>query len=116
LIYGNPIPGYDAPAEITVPAASRQLVVLGRLTQRAWQAGQIVLRPELTTMPDTVRASLARIAQPYDTTPEILHTCMIGWTRIHGAVQLELFGHTPSVVGDPEAFYAQLVDNLIGTG
>lgn len=116
LIYGNPIPGYEAPAEITVPAAARQLEVLGRITQRAVETGQIALRPELVTMPASVRAHLERLAQPYGTTPEVLHTCMLGWTRIHGAIQLELFGHTPPIVGDPAAFYEQLVDALIGTG
>lgn len=116
LIYGNPIPGYEAPAEITVPAAARQLEVLGRITQRAVETGQIVLRPELVTIPVSVRAHLEHLAQPYGTTPEVLHTCMLGWTRIHGAIQLELYGHTPPIVGDPAAFYEQLVDALIGTG
>ncbi len=114
LIYGNPIPGYEAPREVTVPAAARQLEVLGRITDRAARAGQITLRAELVTMADSVRAALETIAQPYGATAEILHTCMIGWTRIHGAVQLELYGHTPSVVGDPAAFYEGLVDALIG--
>lgn len=41
---------------------------------------------------------------------------MIGWTRIHGAVQLELYGHTPSVVGDPAAFYEGVVDALVDGG
>ncbi|MBL8094524.1 MAG: TetR/AcrR family transcriptional regulator [Anaerolineales bacterium] len=116
LIYGNPIPGYVAPAEVTVPAATRQLEILGRITDRAFAAGQIVLRRELTEIPPSVRAQLARIAEPYGTSVEVLHTCMLGWTRIHGAIQLELFGHTPPVVGDPAAFYEQLVDALIETG
>lgn len=113
LIYGNPIPGYEAPREITVPAAARQLEVLGRISDRAVRAGQITLRSEFTTMAPGVRAALETIAQPYGASAEILHTCMIGWTRIHGAVQLELYGHTPSVVGDPAAFYEGLVDALV---
>ncbi len=113
LIYGNPIPGYEAPREVTVPAASRALEILGRCTDRAVSAGVLTLRAEFTKMPASVRAHLDQMARQYGSTAEVLHTCMVGWTRIHGAVQLELYGHTPSVVGDPAAFYERLVDALL---
>ena len=113
LIYGNPIPGYVAPREVTVPAASRALEILGRCTDRAVAAGELALRDEFSRMPESVRAHLGHLAQQYGATAEVLHMCMIGWTRIHGAVQLELYGHTPSVVGDPTAFYEGLVDAML---
>jgi len=116
LIYGNPIPGYSAPAEQTVPAASRALAILGRITDRGVRSGHIRLTPALTTIPESVNAHLSLLAPGYGTSAEVLHTCMIGWTRIHGAIQLELFGHTPPVVGDPTAFYGGLVEALIDGG
>jgi hypothetical protein len=41
----------------------------------------------------------------YPTHPVVIYITTVGWTHIHGMTWLEMFGHTPPVVGDPAEFY-----------
>lgn len=111
LIYGNPIPGYEAPAEVTVPLARRPLEHFGQLMQRAALAGELTLPEEYAAPPPQVAEFLAGFLPVADIsmTPALFYVLMIGWTRIHGLVMLELFDHTPPVLGDPAAAYAHEV-------
>jgi AcrR family transcriptional regulator len=107
FIYGSPIPGYSAPAELTVPAASRALVVVVECLQGALAAGLLQPLPEFEQMPAPVQERLELIAQRdgYTVPPAVLAIAARGWTYIHGVVMLEIFGHLDPVVGDVDAFY-----------
>lgn len=107
LIYGSPIPGYSAPAELTVPAASRAFVVVVSALDGALRAGLLHPLPEYSAMPAPVQARLELINQRdgYVVPPVILAIATRGWTHIHGVVMLESFGHLAPVVGDVDAFY-----------
>ncbi len=107
LIYGNPIPGYVAPAEITVPLARRPFDGLYRLFLQAYRSGELVIPREYVPVPASVAAHLATAMPPSDGSfPDaLLCLLMSGWARIHGMVMLELFEHLPPVVGDTAAFY-----------
>ncbi len=99
LIYGTPIPGYDAPREVTVPAAARvNDTILGILAD-AQADGGLHLPGYYHTLPESIAASLG----PAHTA--LLYLVAVGWARIHGMIMLELFHHTQGVVGDTEAFY-----------
>jgi len=107
LIYGNPIPGYVAPAERTIPAARRGFdVVVGILTD-AMRAGKLSPPAEYLALPEAIAAQLAGVIahEGYDAPLVVLYLATVGWTRIHGIVMLELFNHIQPVVGDSEAFY-----------
>jgi AcrR family transcriptional regulator len=107
LIYGNPIPGYVAPAEITVPLARRPFDGLARLFLEAYQGGELVVPAEYVPVPASITAHFA-IWLPeagYDFPDALLCLLMSGWARIHGMVMLELFEHLGPVVGDSAAFY-----------
>jgi AcrR family transcriptional regulator len=115
LIAGNPIPGYVAPIEQTLPLARRSLKVLLDLLQHAWDEHQ--LHPQL-------RAS--------DITESIFNDEFYDWCREHGYISsvialfiefyaflqgmiaLEVFGHLPFFVKDPVAFYRTGVLTSIG--
>ena len=107
LIYGNPISGYVAPADITRPLAQRPFDGLLRLFLAAYQTGELVVPAEYAPVPSGVSAHFAAWL------PEAIHDfpdallCLItsGWARIHGMVMLELFEHLGPVVGDSAAFY-----------
>lgn len=107
LIYGNPIPGYEAPAEITVPLARRPFDGLFRLFLEAHQSGELVVPAEYAPVPASVRAHFAEWLPTagYDFPDALLCLLMSGWARIHGMVMLELFEHLGPVVGDAAAFY-----------
>ena len=107
LIYGNPIPGYVAPAEITVPLARRPFEGLARLFLEAYQIGELVVPAEYVPIPASITAHFATwLPQAgYDFPDALLCLLMSGWARIHGMVMLELFEHLGPVVGDSAAFY-----------
>jgi AcrR family transcriptional regulator len=107
LIYGNPIPGYVAPTERTMPAARRGFDVVVEILSDAIGAGKLIPPPEYQQLPETIAAQLAAVIahEGYDALPVVLYLATVGWTRIHGIVMLELFDDIQPVVGDTEAFY-----------
>jgi AcrR family transcriptional regulator len=112
LIYGNPIPGYDAPAQVTVPLAARPLHDLGRLFAAAHKAGALRVPAGYAEVPATVTERAVALNREYAIDAPAAATCLLvsGWARIHGMVMLELFGHLEPVVGDAAAYFAYEVD------
>lgn len=105
LLYGNPIPGYEAPADQTVPAASRILIAMVRILVLAHQAGKLHLSPDYQDIPPHIAAHMAQIPGAEGVPPQVIYLGVVGWTRIHGMITLELYDHTPPVTGDPAEFY-----------
>ncbi|HSN75696.1 MAG TPA: TetR/AcrR family transcriptional regulator [Anaerolineae bacterium] len=107
LIYGNPIPGYEAPAEVTVPLARRPFDGLFRLFLQAYQTGELAIPTGYELVPASITAHFAEWLPKagYDFPDALLCLLMSGWARIHGMVMLELFEHLGPVVGDAAAFY-----------
>src|SRR4051812_24044622 len=58
LIYGNPIPGYVAPRDVTVPAVVRTFVVTVSLIEEAMQTGELVPAAPYNQIPPVVEARL----------------------------------------------------------
>jgi len=115
LIAGSPIPGYVAPIEQTLPRARRSLKVLLDLLQRAWD--ERLLHPQ--------RRSSAIAADKFN--DEFLAWCreqgyvlavvalfMECYAFLQGAIALEVFGHLPFFLNDPEVFYRTAVLASIG--
>lgn len=119
LIYGDPIPGYHAPGEITVPAAARVFVPIVKCLDEALRLG--VIHPHNATIPDaTLDQYLGQAATEYATLigeqPVLslaMYLGMDAWTRGHGLITLEMHGHTPPVVIDPDLFYRVQVDQIM---
>jgi AcrR family transcriptional regulator len=114
LIYGNPIPGYVAPAEVTVPLARRPFDGLFRLFLEAYQSGELVVPAEYTPVPASIAAHFATwLPTASNNFPDaLLCLLMSGWARIHGMVMLELFEHLGPVVGDTEAFFRHEIESF----
>lgn len=113
LLYGKPIPSYTPPEEVTKPAAIRTMAVIVRAIYRAVVAGALT-PPPVEALPDTVRQTLAPIAsaQHEDLPLAVLYIGAAWWPHLHGLVVLELYGHSPALVGDPAAFYRHEVLKL----
>ena len=89
LIYGNPISGYVAPADITRPLAQRPFDGLLRLFLAAYQTGELAVPAEYAPVPAGVSAQhpgfAAWLPKAIHDFPDAL-LCLItsGWARIHG--------------------------------
>jgi AcrR family transcriptional regulator len=107
LIYGNPIPGYHAPEELTIPLARRPFLGLFRWFIRAQQTGELTTPGEYQIVPPAMAEGIAawRRASGIEMPDALLGLLMSGWARIHGAVLLELFGHLEPLVGGAGSFY-----------
>jgi AcrR family transcriptional regulator len=105
LVYGSPVPGYQAPQD-TVPAATRSVRVLGGILQDAALAGRFAaeagdtLTGEAARTVDGVRASICP-----DAPLVVVSRAMGAWVQLFGLVSFELFGQLENVVEDKDAFF-----------
>jgi AcrR family transcriptional regulator len=104
LIYGSPVPGYQAPQD-TVGPATRSTFTLAGLLRDGVELG--VFAPTGDPLPDAVQHDLARLrAKVVPTVPESLMARGMGaWVLVFGAVSFELFGQFNTVIEDRRAFY-----------
>lgn len=107
LIYGTPIPGYEAPQDTIDPAARVTLVLLELLRDIPAPADGLTapISDELATQTQTVR-DLAGLDLPED---QILRG-VTGWVLIYGLVNFELFGSFRNSFDDASALFAHQVD------
>lgn len=117
LIYGNPLPGYVAPREITVPAATRSYLVVVGLIDRALSGPHPTPAPEYRQVPPELLPQMTALAQTlpeaYRSTPLLaLYLGLVGWPRLHGIIMLELFEHIQPVAGDSAAFYRIQMEDM----
>lgn len=116
LIYGTPIPGYEAPGEITSPAARRSNAALLDLLGAAWRAGGLILPTEYADTPPRVGAHLAAIIEQtfdHEVPVAVLRSGVMAWAHLHGLVMLELTNHSQPIIGDPGELYAGEVRALL---
>jgi len=108
LIYGTPLPGYHAPAELTVPVASRILTIFGLFFKDAWEAGHLTLPLAYNTLPSSLKKSaLAAIGNLSKDkhAPAILMVTLSVRARLHGLVWAELHHQFPPGLAEDGHFY-----------
>ncbi|MEM9953550.1 MAG: TetR/AcrR family transcriptional regulator [Chloroflexota bacterium] len=120
LIYGNPIPGYEAPREITVPLASRPQELLVRCLVAAQEIGALTVPATYQTVPESITEHVAAIL--YSHYPEIqaitnhmalFYMVTVGWSRIQGIIMLEIHKHLAPTIGDVDTFFEQEVESYM---
>lgn len=113
LIFGRPIPGYQAPEAITSPFLIQTFAVGLQILIDAAQTEQLQIPPRYQNIPPGVAASLA--AQPYQANaPPVLRSMMLtAWSRLHGLVTLEIHGNASEDIGDHAAWFAYNVACLV---
>ena len=100
LIFGSPIPGYEAPAD-TMPAATRVPRALSRVLREAWLAGAV--KPGQEVFPEVHDALEIRDTIGEEVPDQILVRGLVAWTYVLGAVITEVFGHRLRVVASSGA-------------
>ncbi len=115
LIFGNPIPGYVAPDELTAPLARRPFQHLYFWFGRALQADEARIPAIYHTIPPEILVHLVEWKRQTRFDIDDIPFCMLltGWARIHGLVILELNHHLQPAIGDAAALYRYEVDALL---
>jgi AcrR family transcriptional regulator len=112
LLYGSPVPGYQAPKD-TVPAASRVGVVLGRILGEAAQAG---LLPSTSGERDPGLVSDDAVAVLGGEHPALDETvrvrALLAWSALFGTISFELFGHFVGSVEDGDRYFDRAMSDL----
>jgi hypothetical protein len=115
LVYGNPIPGYNQPREVTYPPARRSFALLAGLIAGAIQAGELVPPREYGELPTEIVEALSVLArnEGHDLPHTALYLAAVIWAQMHGRVTLELFNLIQPVIGDAEIFYRYETHNML---
>ena len=117
LIYGSPVPGYQAPAE-TIDPAGRVARVLGTLLADAWQASEATL-PVPPPLPGLLAAqaeTIGGLIAPGVPGP-VVARAIIAWTQLFGMISFELFGQFVGSTDPADDFFGYAVEqqaDLIG--
>jgi AcrR family transcriptional regulator len=113
LLYGSPVPGYEAPKD-TVPAASRVGIVLGRILGDAARAGALPPAADSSRDPELVSDDAVTVLggehPSLDDTVRL--RALLAWSSLYGTISFELFGHFVGSVADGERYFDRVAAEL----
>jgi AcrR family transcriptional regulator len=116
LIYGSPVPGYQAPEE-TNPPASRVALALVAIIRDATAAGELrepfaaEMSPKLSKGAAAEAARLQAIEFNGVADDAIIRS-VAAWMQLFGAVNFEVFGRIADIVEDADAVFDQSVRDM----
>jgi AcrR family transcriptional regulator len=113
LIYGSPVPGYEAP-EFTIEPATRVTMVLANIITDAWRESPV----EGPTREASLGAmlELSGMEEVMPGVPDVVRARgLMVWTQIFGFVSFELFGHYRGSVRNVNKFFDFVVDEIAQT-
>ncbi|MEV0382539.1 TetR/AcrR family transcriptional regulator [Nonomuraea sp. NPDC050643] len=113
LVYGSPVPGYQAP-EDTIAARVRDVTVLGRILADAWRAGA-VREPALEAPEGLTAEAEAFHALMPDVPDSVIWTAVTAWTTLYGWVNFEVFGQFNNTIEDRKAAFDHSMRLTAGT-
>lgn len=119
LIFGTPVPGYQAPADVTGPVAARATGVPLRSYADAVAAG--AADPERSQVPPSLHAgplltTLLDTATP-DYPPRLAGITLNAYASLLGFLNAEIFGSLTRLVDDTQALYRAHVHTvMLGMG
>lgn len=113
LIFGTPIPDYQAPKLLILPAAARSLGVLIHVIERLHQQGK--LNPASYPTLQSPNKSLHQQWQQYVGACHIQSFVVaeLIWARVHGLASLEIGGNLPLFSSDEDTLYDTELDAMI---
>lgn len=95
LLFGSPVPGYQAPAERTTGPGTRVIGALAAILDGAWRAGRLSeAGPRGVAEAVAIAADLAKIRGEMGLAvpdPELARGVLV-WTSLFGAISFEVFG------------------------
>jgi AcrR family transcriptional regulator len=122
LIYGSPIPGYQAPKDTVEPAAWA-LIAMARCVQEAEAAGKIHSPESVAVLPATENSTYAEelraaaVAMGFAEDSPVIERVLSAITHVFGAVNFEVFGRLNNVFTERgEWFDRQVRELAVGLG
>ena len=114
LLFGSPVPGYEAPAERTMGPGTRVVRALVSLWAEAHAAGRLS-PPDVGPTSGDLAAAFAGVRQEMGlTVPDgVIATGVFGWAALFGCISFELFGqYGADGLGDPAALFEHHLELL----
>lgn len=111
LIFGTPVPGYEAPNDTIAPAL-RYTNVLLHLLADIQATGCVPLVNVPATKGVSREYKRVRANLGIKLTDEMILAGLAAWAALFGAISFELFGHVDTVFTDPEAHFLALSEML----
>lgn len=112
LIFGTPIPGYEAPMMEVLPSAARSLSALVSVVEQLRASGKLNVQsfPEVK---EEYKASF-EVWKTYGGEANLLSlsVAMIIWSRVHGIVSLEIAGNLPPFGSSGNDLYLFEMDSI----
>ncbi len=119
LLFGTPLPGYQAPAHVTGPAAGRFAAVPLQVFAAAVKAG--AANPDRTQLPQALEVgellqALLRDSAP-DYPPRLAGIALTAWASVLGYLVVEIFGSLPRLIADTDQLFGAHVHTvMLGMG
>ena len=117
LLFGSPVPGYEAPAERTTGPGTRVVLRLVEVWEDAWMAGTVTL-PDEPVGPRRLSRDLARMRRELGiTAPDsLIARGLLVWASLFGCISFELFGqYGPDTFADPKDIFEHHLRVLVDT-
>jgi AcrR family transcriptional regulator len=110
LIFGTPVPGYEAP-EDTIALYARVAEAMVRPVVEAQAAGRLQAKRDAHAVPAALRDAVAPVTDGLlpGTPPGTVVLAVQAWAAVVGTITLEVFGHWRNTILDPEEFFGATV-------
>ena len=112
LIFGTPIPGYEAPAKKVFPSSARSISALFSVVESFRAAGKLTV-DSVPTIKDEYKVHYEMWKTHVgDVHPLSLFIALVIWARVHGIVSLEIQGNLPPFGKKGDALYRFELDSV----
>jgi AcrR family transcriptional regulator len=117
LIYGDPVPGYRSPEGGAAPDAARRVCTgITALAAAAWPYAEHRYADSDFTWSDFDVDLLDKVRPAFpDLPPAAVALALRIWSRLHGLVSLEIYGHLRTQTLSPDKLFREELTQLIRT-
>ena len=112
LIFGTPIPGYEAPLMEVLPSAARSLGALVSVVEQLRTTGKLNVKSFPEVKPDFKISFEMWKTHGGDVDLLSLSVAMVIWSRVHGIVSLEIAGNLPPFGASGDDLYLYEMDSI----
>ena len=112
LIFGTPIPGYEAPTMEVLPSSARSISALFSVVEQLRVAGKLNVSsfPEVKTEYKVSFETWQKYGGDVDMLS--MSVAMVIWSRVHGIVSLEIAGNLPPFGPSGDDLYLYEMESL----
>lgn len=112
LLFGTPIPGYEAPVEKVFPSSARSIGALFSVIEAFRAAGRLNLSSFPAVKEEYKHHFDLWRTQVGDVHPASHFVAMIIWARVHGIVSLEIQGNLPPFGKSGDELYLFEIESI----